>query len=322
MNKTLKRIIIIFSVISVLLVGGGIFAGNYLFNFALNRDQDKSMLLEAPHNAIDYDREEAEKKEELLNEWFTSSGAKDVYLTSEDGLKLHAFEVTQPESSDLWVVVAHGYTGNAEESRGVAKHFYDLGYNVLMPNARAHGESEGQYIGMGWPDRRDYVGWTKQIVENNAEAKIALYGVSMGAATVMMTSGEEDLPDNVKVVVEDCGYTSAYDEFSYQLKGIFGLPAFPFMNLASGVAKVRAGYWIKDADSIKQLQKSTTPTLFIHGDEDTFVPSYMLDEVYEAANVPKEKLLIPDAGHGGAASENPETYWSTVDAFVGKYINK
>ena len=149
LSKTLKRIIIIVSVLSVLLLGVGIYAGNYLFNFALNRDHDKSMLLEAPHNAMDFDEQEAKKKEEELNEWFIDKNPSDVYLTSEDGLKLHAYEINQDVPSDLWVIIAHGYTGNADQSKGVARHFYELGYNVLMPNARAHGKSEGQYIEIG-----------------------------------------------------------------------------------------------------------------------------------------------------------------------------
>lgn len=122
-------------------------------------------------------------------------------------------------------------------------------------------------------------------------------------------------------MVEDCGYTSAKDEFSYQLKEIFGLPAFPIMDFASLVTKLRAGYTLGEASAVKQLLKTELPVLFIHGTADTFVPSSMLDEVYEAAGGEKEKFAVEDAGHGMAAAVAGEQYWESVFTFVVWYID-
>ena len=141
----------------------------------------------------------------------------------------------------------------------------------------------------------------------------------MGGATVMMTAGEA-LPPHVKAIVEDCGYTSAWDEFSGQLKAQFGLPAFPMMQIASVITRMRAGFWLSEADAVKQVAKSKTPILFIHGEEDTFVPFWMMDVLYEAAHCEKEKLAVPGAGHGMASSVDPDGYWSTVEVFVGRYF--
>ena len=174
---------------------------------------------------------------------------------------------------------------------------------------------------MGWLERPDVLDWIGGIVEQDPDAEIVLHGVSMGGATVMMAAGE-DLPENVKCIVEDCGYSSVWDEFRLQLKNVFGLPAFPLLNAASLVCQVRAGYGFREASSVRQLQKASVPMLFIHGDADTFVPFEMLDVVYEAcASAEKEKLVVHGAPHGDAADTDPELYWSTVAAFVGKYVS-
>jgi len=161
--------------------------------------------------------------------------------------------------------------------------------------------------------------WINKILENDSEAEIVLFGISMGGATVMMTSGEE-LPSNVKVIVEDCGYTSVSDVFTYQLNDLFHMPEFPIMTAANTVTKLRAGYDLYKASALKQVAKSKTPILFVHGDKDSFVPYEMLDKVYEAAAVEKEKLVIKEAGHGEAATVDPELYWNTIWSFIEKYI--
>ena len=135
----------------------------------------------------------------------------------------------------------------------------------------------------------------------------------------MMASGE-DLPSNVKAIIEDCGYSSVWDEFSYQLQAIFHLPSFPIMQFSSVVTKLKAGYTLGEASALDQVAKSKTPMLFIHGDNDTFVPSTMLNNVYEAANGPKQKLLVEGAGHGEAESVAGELYWETIQHFLETYM--
>lgn len=166
------------------------------------------------------------------------------------------------------------------------RNFYEKGFHVLAPDLRGHGESDGEYIGMGWHDRLDILQWIEEVIELDPYAEIVLFGVSMGGATVMMTSGE-DLPPNVKVIVEDCGYSSVSDVFVYQLDDLFGLPEFPVMNAANTITNIRAGFDLYEASAVEQVAKSVKPILFIHGDQDTFVPYEMLEEVYAAAAVEK-----------------------------------
>lgn len=324
MSKVVKRMLIIVAVLLVIVIAAGIIAGNYLYNLALNPASDKSMVYSASHNSVSRGSgEETDTRSQSYADaqaWFAASGKDDWYLESQDGLRLHATAVTDNPASGLWAILCHGYGGYGQQMIYSGKHFSDAGYNLLMPDARGLGESEGHYIGMGWHDRLDIVGWIGEILSGDPDAQIVLYGVSMGGATVMMVSGET-LPANVKAIVEDCGYSSVWDEFAYQLKALFGLPAFPLLNFSSAITKLRTGYTLGEASAVKQVAKSQTPILFIHGDSDTFVPSEMVYTVYEAATSPKELLIVEGAGHGAAASVAGDLYWNTVWTFISNYVS-
>lgn len=317
MKRKYKLLVALITILLALIIGAGFFAGNYFYNLALNPDTDKTAVLDAPHNLIDSNSDEAREKE-AREQWFNKH-SEEKSIPSFDSLKLHAYSIQNSHPTDKWAIIFHGYSSDGTQMTKYAKQFYDMGYHVLIPDARGHGQSEGDYIGMGWHDRFDVVSWIDDIVNMNEDAEIVLFGVSMGGATVMMASGE-DLPSNVKAIIEDCGYSSVWDEFSYQLQAIFHLPSFPIMQFSSVVTKIKAGYTLAEASAVDQVAKSKTPMLFIHGDNDTFVPSTMLDDVYEAANVPKQKLMVEGAGHGGAESLAGELYWETIQQFLENYI--
>lgn len=313
MNKKKKIILTISILLLVVILGVGGLVGNYFYNLALNPFTSKDMIFG------DDDDDTSLEVEADVNWLIKDSNYIDTYITSSDNLKLHAYEVKNENKTDKWAIVVHGYTSEGKLLSSKAKHLYNMGYNVLVPDLRSHGTSEGNYIGMGWHDRLDIIDWINYIVKNNPNSKIALHGTSMGSATVLMVSGEK-LPSNVKAIVADCGYTSVYDEFSYQLKKLFNLPAFPIMNFSDVITHIRAGYCLNDASAINQVKKSTTPILYIHGDKDDFVPYYMMDELYNATNSEKEKLTIEGGEHANSDLVNPKLYWSTVNSFLEKYI--
>ena len=313
MNKKKKIILTISILLLVVILGVGGLVGNYFYNLALNPFTSKDMIFG------DDDDDTSLEVEADVNWLIKDSNYIDTYITSSDNLKLHAYEVKNENKTDKWAIVVHGYTSEGKLLSSKAKHLYNMGYNVLVPDLRSHGTSEGNYIGMGWHDRLDIIDWINYIVKNNPKSEIALHGTSMGSATVLMVSGE-NLPSNVKAIVADCGYTSVYDEFSYQLKQLFNLPAFPIMNFSDVITHIRAGYCLNDASAINQVKKSTTPILYIHGDKDDFVPYYMMDELYNATNSEKEKLTIEGGEHANSDLVNPKLYWSTVNSFLEKYI--
>ena len=322
--RTLKKAL--FIIVAILLVvathvASFFSAGAFFCDFALLRYQ--KLMSEILENA----KSTSDQQQSYIveDEWLEAVPNKTtIEQTSEDGLRLKAIRIERETPSDKWAIVVHGYRGNAKGMSNYAKHFYDEGFNVLMPHLRAHGESEGDYISMGWLDRIDVLGWIDIIVDENPNAKIALLGVSMGAATVMMTTGEE-LPENVKVAVSDCGYSSVVDEFAHILNYYMLSRTFPILDASNYFAKAKFGFDLYDASAVKQLNKSVTPTIFIHGSADEFVPFFMLDMVYDAATnlvegTTKQKVVIEGAEHTMSASVDPDTYWNSVLNFVSMHI--
>lgn len=302
---------VIMVIVAAVFAGIGVVIGNFFYELALN-----------PHGKISMPGAGGEGEKlpfETDFSWIESSCPKNVYIKSRDGLKLHAYNVERPETR-RWIILCHGYMSCAKAMSCLGEAFYNMGFNVLLPDARGHGESEGKYRGMGWHDRKDVLRWIAYLNKMYHKPPIALYGISMGGATVMMASGEK-LPPNVKVIIEDCGYTSIDEEFSFSLKNIFKLPKFPFLYLASMVTRIRAGYsLLTDGSALKQVAKSVTPTLFIHGGDDHFVPTYMVNKIYDAARCPKEKLVIHGAAHGLSSWVAPDIYSKKVREFVERYM--
>jgi fermentation-respiration switch protein FrsA (DUF1100 family) len=241
---------------------------------------------------------EAERQSE-----FKARGAEELEITSIDGLKLRATLV--PGDKRVMVLV-HGYRGRAMMMAGYAQAYLNKGMSVLMADARAHGRSEGRYIGWGWPERLDYMKWIELLIQRfGPDVRIAMHGVSMGAATVMMTSGEA-LPPQVKFFVEDCGYTSLYQELRYQLRRSYHMPPFPVLYAAALYSRLFAGVGFQRASALKQVAKNRRPMLFIHGDKDDTVPCDMAWALYRAAGGPKRLFIVLDAGHAWAMERDQD----------------
>lgn len=253
------------------------------------------------------------------DEWFDAAERLEVRTCNPIGEECFAQLVKNPSGSHNWVIAVHGYTSTPKGMAKYACWYYDEGFSVIFPHMRGHFGSGTDKITMGWYDRYDVIGWIYYILDIDPEAKIVLHGESMGAATVMMTVGEA-LPENVVCAVEDCGYTSVWDEFSTQIKASLKLPVFPFLYAADAVARIRSDFSFKEASAVKQLRNSKTPMLFIHGEADDFVPFEMVYENFNAFDGEKDILTIPGAAHAEAILIDPETYVAKVKEFVGRYI--
>lgn len=182
----------------------------YLFHFCIDTQWKRSVFhqsLIAPERIEKLQQGEAQE----AGEWFAQA-KQPVTITSDDGLRLHGWlfdpDCTAPKPH-LYAICMHGYTGVPEETAKWAHRYARMGFTVLVPSQRAQDLSEGRYVGMGWLERNDLLNWIDLIASSDADARILLYGGSMGAATVMMTTGDPRLPRNVVSAIVDSGYTSA-----------------------------------------------------------------------------------------------------------------
>lgn len=330
MNKILKRILAVILTIIIIIWIATIAIGGYFVRYALYRDgaggnrEIKNEQVKIENQDSDKAIIDKNKKEEKteVKKWLEETPQEKLEIKAKDDITLRAtayYNKTENQENHNWVIVAHGYRSKPSWVASIGMHFYkEKGYNVLIPSMRATEESEGKYIGMGWLDKDDIIGWINKIIEKDKNAKIILHGSSMGAATVLMASGEK-LPSNVKAIIADSSYTSAWDIFKSELKARFNLPSFPLMQMFRLIAIIQAKYDIKEASVIDQVKKSNTPTLLIHGDADDFVPVTMEPEIYNAIPVEKDQLIIHGAGHTKSRYREPETYYKKVYEFIDKY---
>lgn len=291
--------------------------GRYMCNYAL--------LPEEHGNDIEGDRAKTEKRYPGILAWYDGlheSGVfRDTTLIGEGGYKLHGVyaPAADPAKAQGCAVVIHGYTDNHICFMNLVRMYRDdLNYNVMVPDLHYHGYSEGRAVQMGWLDRLDAEKFMAMANDIWHDDFMVIHGVSMGGATTMMISGDE-LPPYVKAFVDDCGYSSVWDQYAHNLKQMFHLPTFPVLNSASIVCKHRYGWSFKEASSVAQLAKSTHPMLFIHGDKDDFVPFEMVYKNYDAKiNGYKELWVAPGSEHAMAYKDHPQEYTRRVREFLAK----
>ncbi|MCM1268658.1 MAG: alpha/beta hydrolase [Bacteroidales bacterium] len=243
----------------------------------------------------------------------------DVWQTSFDDLKLHAtwFAAQESQGKKRAVLCFHGYTSQGlSDYVGLSDYYQKRGFAMLLPDARAHGMSEGDYVGFGCLDRKDALVWIDWVIgEMGEDVEILLHGTSMGAATLLMASGL-DLPKQVKGIVSDCGFTSPKEVFTHVLHSMYHLPAFPAIPGADAVNRRLAGYGLDECNAKREVEKAVVPILFIHGSADTFVPCYMCDELYERCASPKRKLIVEGASHAESYYKDMAAYEEALTAFI------
>lgn len=252
-----------------------------------------------------------ERKERLL-----ARPNEEVYVQTNDGLKLHGTYFPQGNEKKV-VLCFHGYTSEGmKDYLALSDYYLKKGYGLLLVDERAHGESEGEYIGFGCLDRQDALCWLDWIVERCGEnVEILMHGTSMGGATVLMASGLT-LPPQVKGIISDCGFTSPKEVFTHVMHSMYHLPAFPVIPAANVINKRLAGYGMDECNAAREVRKATVPILMIHGDADTFVPVSMCEEIYENIASPKQKLIVAGAAHAESYYKDTESYEQALDQFI------
>lgn len=244
-----------------------------------------------------------------------------VSILSSDGFDLISQIEYSETDSNKWVILVHGYHGSGDSLKWYGQKYLSEGFNILIPDNRAHGKSSGDYIGMGYLEQFDILLWVEYIININPDAQIVLHGFSMGGAAVMLTASNPSLPDNVMAVIEDSSYASAMDYFAYRIDSELDLPVFPTLNIASLGSALFAGYFLESASPVDRISNCQIPTLFIHGTDDDKVPLENVYSLYEEANCYKELYIVEGANHLESASKHDKQYWMNVFTFISTVMN-
>ncbi len=253
-------------------------------------------------------------------EWLLSKPHEEVEVTSYDGARLHGRFFSCGVSGRV-AICFHGYTSSGLiDYAMLAKFYLEKGLDVLLVDDRAHGESEGEYVGFGCLDRMDVLRWVEYIKERFGDGcRIMLHGISMGGTMVLMASGLP-LPGQVKLIVSDCAFTSAYEVLVSFLHRRYHMPAFPLMPVYDLLARMIAGYSVKGCNARDEVRKSRIPTLIIHGDQDSFVPFAMGRELYGACAAPKKFLSVKGGNHANNYLKDPVSYEAAVSDMMERFF--
>lgn len=292
-------------------------SGVYMFIVACVRRKDLPWLVEEEIKKTDYGK----YYDYIVTShgWLTAHDAQDVYMKSYDGLMLHALWIPADNPRGT-VLFAHGYRSTMLVDFGLAFEFYhSMGMNLLIPEQRCHGKSQGRYITFGVKESRDMLSWIDYHNSHFGRSPILLSGLSMGAST-MLYLADKDLPNNVKGLIADCGFTSPKEILSSVFTSVTHLPAIPSIWVTELVARMFAGFSLYQCDSRKILKNNKLPLIMVHGTDDNFVPCDMSREGYAVCVGEKQLLLVEGAEHGVSFLVDGERYRAMIIEFLNKYF--
>ena len=304
--------IVLIALGAMLLIALGIAGCMFYYAFAANRKTIEKVFREREQDPAPLVRMRYRTKE-----YFDALPYDALRLTAKDGVKLAARFFPNGGTKKV-AILCHGWHSYPWWDFGKAFDIvYDAGYAVLAVYQRAQGESEGKYLTYGAKESEDLLGWIDLLLARYGEdLSIAIMGVSMGAATVLCATGKP-LPRQVKCAVSDCAFTSAAAQFKAASKGRFPISR----TLGQPIAQVLAHMRYRDASPIDAVKRSKTPTLFVHGDADAFVPFSMMQQLYDACAAGEKAMWAsPGAVHAEAAMQNPEEYAAHVLPWLKSHL--
>ncbi len=268
-------------------------------------------------NTIDYhEHYHKEVKEGRLDEeWFHQINKEEFSIESFFGYKLHGFYF--PRQAKKTAIIIHGITASLWSSIKYGRIFYERGYNVLVYDQRNHGLSGGDLTSLGVFEKMDGKRMVEYAMElDGRDITIGLHGESMGASTAVMLAG---IAPQVDFVIEDCGFTSAFDELKVRLREEYHLPAFPFLYVSNRITKRKYGFDFKAESPIKALKSLKIPVLFLHGGSDDYVPTDMVNELYNTKDDMKRIKVFPGSNHASSYVDHKEEYIQTIYDFLDRF---
>ena len=262
-------------------------------------------------------RDKQDIVEQKYLDWLIDSHVEQVTVTSFDGLKLNAYDMHNHDTN-RYMIMIHGISSSKAFMYPRAFEFDKLGYNILLIDQRAAGDSEGAYDTYGLKESQDLTIWIDYLNEKYPGVVIALFGLSMGAATVMMSSAY-DLPDNVKCIVEDCGYCSLREELDHYIRTNYKISyTDAVLKMIDNKMKKQFGFSIDDVSPKECLEGNEIPILFVHGKDDSLVPYDHAIKNYNHNKGVNKFYPVPGAGH--TECNNDPNYYVNISNFLNEYL--
>lgn len=260
------------------------------------------------------DERKLKTKDKKTLKWIQEN-ARPLSLPKGQPYRLQGYLLEHTKPKGL-VYVCHGFGDYSFTSvYDPAIHFYEMGYSVFLNHSRGFGDHNGNWTGMGVLEREDHVQWLDYLEEQYPSLDVFLYGVSMGAASVMNLSDRKD--PRIKGIIEDCGYVSLYDQMDHSLLKVLQVPEHPTLEISNWLCQRICNYSLKDLDVRPKLANMDYPLLAFHGWEDDFVPYSNLDQVVRAAGSKlSDAYLIEGAAHCQSACKDSAFYWSRIEKFL------
>lgn len=293
-------------------------SGAYIFCVACCRGKDLNWLDEQAVSDTPY----YQYYSQIVagDRWLKECGSQDVFISAKDGVRLHGLWVSARKAKGT-VILLHGYRSTYLVDFSMALEFYrSAGYNLLIPDQRAHGKSEGKFITFGVKESDDLLQWIAFHNRTFGPVPIVLSGLSMGASTVLFTA-DAHLADNVRGIIADCGFTSPKAILSAVYRKVTHLPPIFSMWAVNLFTKAFADFSITQKDTTRSLANSKVPVLMIHGREDGFVPCKMSEDGYQACTGKKKLLLVDGADHGVSFIHDREGYMKEVVTFLEENVD-
>lgn len=292
-------------------------SGTYVFIIGCVRRKDLPWLVEQEIKKTPYGK--YYNSIVASHRWLSDHNARDIYINSEDGLRLHGLWVPAQDSRGT-VILAHGYRSSMLVDFSCAFDFYhSQGMNLLIPEQRCHGKSEGTFITFGVKESTDMLQWLQFHNEKYEDCPVIFHGLSMGASTVLYLA-DKALPGNVRGIIADCGFTSPKDILSSVFTKVTHLPAAPSIWVTELLARLFAGFSLTQCDTRKSLGNNRLPIVMVHGTDDGFVPCEMTRSGFEVCTGEKKLLLVDGADHGVSFLVDPERYTQLVSAFLDAHL--
>ncbi len=313
----MKKCWLALGVFGLAALSGALYAES-LFTLAARRKSFLFSILKAQKESLD-DPEQA-RKIQVSRLALRKLPMQTLTLASHDGITLTGHWLPAAGTPRRTIILMHGWRSSWDVDFGpIATYLHENGCHLLFAEERGQGASEGRYITFGVLERRDLQSWVRALSHwEPTGLPLYLYGVSMGAAAVLMAS-VLPMDRHVHGIIADCGYTSPSAIMTAVLDRDSHIPSQLAYAAAARVFRRRSGLDPADYSALEAMKTNTIPTLFIHGDADPLVPLSMTYENYHACRAPKELLIVPGAVHAASSITAPAAYQQKLMHFFQTY---